>query len=357
MSMSSVVLPELPMQPARTAAFAGPTSQRADSGKWSEGDWQILDAQTRAAALSSVDDHAAWRIIVRSARTVLRHYSSSFFLVTRFLPRNKRRAVEAIYAAVRYPDEIVDTFPLSPEERLKRLDQWSADFERALEIGAVREALHAGLPVFAVAFADVVRTYGIPAEYYRSFLEAMKMDVRPAQFATVDDLVETYVYGSAIVVGYFLAYVYGPSRPAEFSAAMRSSRNLGIALQLTNFLRDVGEDRFRGRLYLPLDLLAAEGLRTEDIRTAPNTPGAQRVVARLAIIAEEYYAEAERELDSFAPDCVPAISACIDVYRKLNNRLIASDRSIEVRESVPLLQKFGALPASKYWKLPFAFML
>jgi 15-cis-phytoene synthase len=357
MSESSFVLPESHMKPARSVTFAGTMPQPAEPGKWSEDDWQFLDEQTRAAALSTVDDHAAWRMIVRSARTVLRHYSSSFFLVTRFLPRKKRRAVEAIYAAVRYPDEIVDTFPLSPEERLERLDQWSADFEQALEIGSVREALHAGLPVFAAAFADVVRTYGIPAEYYRSFLEAMKMDVHPAQFVTIDDLIETYVYGSAIVVGYFLTYVYGPSRPAEFSAAMRSSRNLGIALQLTNFLRDVGEDRHRGRLYLPLELLAAEGLRTEDIRIASSTPGVQRVVARMALIAEEYYAEAERELDSFAPDCVPAINACIDVYRKLNNRLIALDRSIEVRESVPLLQKFGALPASKYWKLPFAFML
>jgi 15-cis-phytoene synthase len=357
MTMSSFALPKSHLNSAAAVAPVQHMPQHADPGKWSEQDWQFLDARTRAIALASKDDPAAWREIVRSARTVLREYSSSFFLVTRFLPRKKRRAVEAIYAAVRYPDEIVDTFRLTPEERLERLDRWSADYERALEIGTVRDALHAGLPVFVVAFAEVVRTHGIPVEYYRSFLEAMKMDVRPGQFVTVDDLIETYVYGSAIVVGYFLTYVYGPSRPAEFTAAMRSSRNLGIALQLTNFLRDVGEDRHRGRLYLPTALLAEEGLRMDDIRIAPNTPGAQRVVARMALIAEAYYAEAERELDSFSPDCVPAIKACIEVYRKLNTRLIASDRSIEVRESVPLLQKFGALPASKYWKLPLAFML
>jgi 15-cis-phytoene synthase len=357
MTMSSLALTKPHMKPAAAITLARHIPRQAEPGQWSEQDWELLDAQTRAAALSAGDDQAAWRTIVRAARTVLRHYSSSFFLVTRFLPRKKRRAVEAIYAAVRYPDEIVDTFPLSPEEHLQRLDRWSADYERALEIGTVREALDAGLPVFVVAFAEVVRTHGIPVEYYRSFLEAMKMDVRPAQFVTVDDLIETYVYGSAIVVGYFLTYVYGPFRPAEFSAAMRSSRNLGIALQLTNFLRDVGEDRHRGRLYLPIALLAEEGLRMDDIRNAPNTPGAQRVVARMARIAEAYYADAERELGSFSPDCVPAIKACIEVYRKLNTRLIASDRSIEVRESVPLLQKFGALPASKYWKLPLAFIL
>ena len=357
MTMGSLALVGSEAGTNRRASVLQPGLLPGEPGKWSEIDWHRIDEQTRSAALSSSNDHAAWMTIASAARKVLRRYSSSFFLVTRFLPRKKRRAVEAIYAAVRYPDEIVDTFPLSPEDRLERLERWSDDYERAMQYHSVQDALRDGLPVFAVAFARVVQMYGIPPEYYRAFLEAMKMDVNPRRFDSLDDLVESYIYGSAIVVGYFLTYVYGPSRASEFSRALRSSRNLGIALQLTNFLRDVGEDRHRGRLYVPLEMLIAEGLDLESIKTARTTPEVLRVVARMAQAAEHYYAEAARELDAFAPDCVPAIKACIDVYRKLNNRLRASGRSIEVRESVPLLEKFGALPASKYWKLPIAFAL
>ena len=323
--------------------------------EWTELEWEQLDNRLRTAALARGDDRSLWLTVANGARRVLRRYSSSFFIVTRFLPREKRRAVEAIYAAVRYPDEIVDTFKLSPAERLARLNLWSDAYERSLEYTTLREALADGVPVFAAAFGHVVRQYGIPREYYRSFLDAMKRDAEPEPFRTLDDLIESYVYGSAIVVGYFLAYVYGPSERSEFSRALRASRNLGIALQLTNFLRDVGDDKGRGRLYLPIDVLSSEGLTPHTLYHPQNATAVRRALGRFARIAEEYYAEAERDLGAFSRDCVPAIKACIEVYRALNRRLDASDRSLYHRESVPLMEKLRALPASKYWRLPLAF--
>jgi phytoene synthase len=318
--------------------------------------WAQLNNRLRTAALARRDDRSLWLTVADGARRVLRRYSSSFFIVTRFLPREKRRAVEVIYAAVRYPDEIVDTFNLSPAERLERLNLWSDAYERALEYPTLREALTDGVPVFAAAFAHVVQQYGIPPEYYRSFLEAMKRDAEPEPFGTMDDLIESYVYGSAIVVGYFLAYVYGPSERSGFARALWGSRNLGIALQLTNFLRDVGDDRRRGRLYLPLDILSAEGLTPQSLYHHHNTAAVRQALGRFARIAEEYYVEAERDLDAFSPDCVPAIRACIEVYRALNRRLDSSDRSFYHRESVPVMEKLRALPVSKYWRLPLAFI-
>ena len=115
------------------------------------------------------------------------------------------------------------------------------------------------------------------------------MDVRPRPFGTLDDLIESYIYGSAIVVGYFLTYVYGASGEGSFDRALASARDLGIALQLTNFLRDVGEDQRRGRLYLPLDMLRAEGIeRRRRERRCASTPALNRVLRRLSAIAEEY---------------------------------------------------------------------
>lgn len=323
---------------------------------WSEDAWRQIEQQTCRRALAAGSESAAWDIIVRQARAVLRTYSTSFFIVTRFLPPIKRAKVEAIYAAVRYPDEVVDTFPLSPQERIERLNRWAASYEEGLAARSIKEALTRGVPCFLASFTRVVRDDGIPPEHYRDFLAAMRRDVWPRQFETLDDLIESYVYGSAIVVGYFLTYVYGSCNERDFQRALESARHLGIALQLTNFLRDVAEDQRRGRLYLPLDMLNAEGIVEADATNSGQRAALNRVLKTMTGIAEGYYARALADLDAFAPDSQVAINACIQVYRQLNQRIAHSSRGILHRESVPARQKFKVLPASKYWRLPLAYL-
>ncbi|HET9532770.1 MAG TPA: phytoene/squalene synthase family protein [Blastocatellia bacterium] len=323
---------------------------------WSEDHWRALERETRREALTAPTEEASWGIIIRRARVVMRAYTTSFFIVTRFLPAMKRDRVEAIYAAVRYPDEIVDTFPLSEEERLCMLAEWEAGYELGLDSCSIREALEAGVTCYLASFTRVVRDSGIPHEHYRAFIDAMRCDVRPRLFATLDDLIESYIYGSAIVVGYFLTYVYGAAAGEDFERALTSARNLGIALQLTNFLRDIGEDQRRGRIYLPLDMLAEEGVTRADVSDARQHESLSRVLRRLAAVTECYYRSAEADLDAFAPDCRVAIRACIDVYRQLNDRIGRSPQGILHRESVPISEKFRVLPASKYWRLPLAYL-
>lgn len=317
---------------------------------WSEREWQRLDAKTRIAAA-----RGGWHAVARSARLVLRSYSTSFFIVTRFLPPAKRAEVEVVYAAVRYPDEVVDTFPLNRAEKQERLDAWAADYVLSLDSGNFAESVGRGCAPFAAAFAEVVRLRRIAPEHYFSFLEAMRLDIEPRPYSTVDDLIESYIYGSAIVVGYFLAHIYGPSRPNSFGLALTSARHLGIALQLTNFLRDVGEDKRRGREYLPSDLLRAEGLQGVDADDPSQSDALARVIRRVSAIAETYYALAERDLDAFAEDSRVAIRACIDVYRRLNLRIGRNAQAVRHRETVPMAEKFAALPSSKYWRLPLAY--
>jgi phytoene synthase len=319
---------------------------------WSEERWNHLERETLGLALQAKTEEAMWETIVRQARMVLRTYSTSFFIVTRFLPAHKRAKVEAIYAAVRYPDEIVDTFPIDRNEQLRRLAEWAAQYEAALAQSSIRSSLESGIPCFLASFAAVVRDAGIPPEHYRAFIEAMRLDTSPRAFATLDDLIESYVYGSAIVVGYFLTYVYGASSPQVFTRALESARSLGIALQLTNFLRDVGEDQCRGRVYLPSDYLRAEGLEEVNIREARLN----RVLRRVAAIAESYYTDSLSGLAAFAPDSQTAIRACIDVYRQLNNRIGQSPQGVLHRESIPISEKLKVLPASKYWRLPLAYL-
>jgi len=323
---------------------------------WSLKDWESLERQTRMRALAKTTERAAWLIITREARAVMRAYTTSFFIVSRFLPAGKRAQVEAVYAAVRYPDEIVDTFPLGREERLRRLDEWSDFYETGLAYSSINEALQNGVPCFLASFTRVVRECDIPAAHYRAFLSAMRRDAVPRPFETLADLIENYIYGSAVVVGYFLAHVYGASAEKNFMRATESARALGIALQLTNFLRDVGEDQRRGRVYLPQDMLRAEGIAELNVGDGQQRPALARVLKGLASIAESYYADAERDLDAFAPDCQLAIRACISVYRRLNERIGGSPDGVMHRESVPAKEKFAVLPPSKYWRIPLAYL-
>jgi 15-cis-phytoene synthase len=288
---------------------------RKQDADWSEDRWNLFEQETLRLALQAKTEEAVWEIITRQARTVLRTYSTSFFMVTRFLPAHKRAKVEAIYAAVRYPDEIVDTFPVDRSEQLRRLDEWAAQYEAALDSSSILSSIENGTPCFLASFAAVVRDAKIPPEHYRAFIEAMRLDASPRLFVTLDDLIESYIYGSTIVVGYFLTHVYGPSSPHLFTRALESACSLGIALQLTNFLRDVGEDQRLGRVYLPLDHLRAEGVGEVDVRDARGRNALNRVLRRLAAIAEDYYKDALGGLSAFAPDSQTAIRACIDVYR------------------------------------------
>jgi phytoene synthase len=332
------------------------SSTNGNGGVWTFADWEAVERRTRTRALEANSERAAWLVITKQARAVMRAYTTSFFIVSRFLPAAKRAEVEAVYAAVRYPDEIVDTFPLPPDAQLRKLDEWGTGYEAGLRAASLGEALQGGVPCFTASFTKVVRERGIPHEHYRAFLDAMRRDAAPRSFETLDDLIENYIYGSAVVVGYFLAHVYGASAKHDFTRAEASARSLGIALQLTNFLRDVGEDQRRGRVYLPQDMLRAEGIAALDVRDARQRPALARLLRRLANIAESHYAAAERDVDAFSADCQIAIRACIRVYRRLNERIGRSPDGVLHRESVPAREKFGVLPPSKYWRIPLAYL-
>ncbi|MCX7819117.1 MAG: squalene/phytoene synthase family protein [Kiritimatiellae bacterium] len=312
---------------------------------WTEDAWDALMESVRERALASNDP---WRYVVRAARHVMRSFTTGFFMVSRFLPAPKRDRVEVIYAAVRYPDEVVDTLAIAPEEKLRRLDEWAAGYDRGLACGDLRSALEARVPCFVAGFAQVIQSCRIPPVFYHEFLDAMRRDVRPRPFQDLDDLIETYVYGSAVVVGYFLAHVYGAASADRWGEALSCARELGIALQLTNFARDVVEDDGRGRRYVPVS-----HLRNGDWE---SPAGRRAAVRRLAEDAERRYAEAARRLDAFAEDSRIAIRACINVYGALNRAILRAPDAGGRRLSVPFHQKWRVLPCSKYWILPRAYL-
>ncbi|MEC7271031.1 MAG: phytoene/squalene synthase family protein [Chloroflexota bacterium] len=325
-------------------------------GEWTPNEWGNFEESylndLKSSSANSLD------VAVKFSRKVLKTHSTSFFIVTRFLPKFMRDEVELVYGSVRFPDEIVDSFDIKNDEKKVLLSNWRNKYRLALESGSFEDSINKDVPILLAGFAEVVKKYSIPSSYYESFLDAMELDVEPRNFENTDDLIDNYVYGSAIVVGYFLAYVYGSSQNDNFKETLKSSKELGIALQLTNFIRDINEDLKRGRIYIPKTILKNNGIELKNYanNVNQNTTSINSARMELASIANKYYKESEKGIESFSPDSRVAIKACIELYGKLNERIISRGNDIKVRESLSWSEKLGALPSSKYWKLPMAYL-
>ena len=325
-------------------------------GEWTPSEWGNFEESylndLKSSSGTSLD------VAVKFSRKVLKTHSTSFFIVTRFLPKFMRDEVELVYGSVRFPDEIVDSFDIKNYEKKELLSNWRNKYRLALESGSFEDSINKDVPILLAGFTEVVKKYSIPSSYYESFLDAMELDVEPRDFEDTDDLINNYVYGSAIVVGYFLAYVYGSSQVDNFEETLKSSKELGIALQLTNFIRDINEDLKRGRVYIPKTILNNNGidLKNYDNNVNQNTSSINAARMELASIANKYYKESEKGIESFSPESRIAIKACIELYGKLNDRIISRGNDIKTRESLSWSEKLGALPSSKYWKLPIAYL-
>ena len=189
-------------------------------------------------------------------------HGKTYYLATLLLPKAKRPFVHALYGFARYADEIVDDLnsTLSEVEKAKALQQWSDQILKDLVGGKSSDLIGAAL-------IDTVTRFDIPLKYFEAFIHSMKMDLTVTEYKTYEDLME-YVYGSAAVIGLQMVPILGPLSPEAYECAEK----LGIAFQLANFIRDVGEDLDRGRLYLPLDELATFGVTRADLEKKILTP-------------------------------------------------------------------------------------
>jgi phytoene synthase len=187
-------------------------------------------------------------------RLAQRAHSRTYYFSTRLFPPEVRPHVHALYAFMRYADEIVDNpGATSLKEQLSALEAFEEETLAAVGGESVAN------PVLR-AYANTARVRGIEREEIAAFMKSMKMDTHVFRYPTYRDL-ETYTYGSAAVVGLMMCRVVG----VEDREADAHAEALGTAMQLTNFLRDIGEDWARGRVYLPLEDLRSFGLTEEDL--------------------------------------------------------------------------------------------
>jgi phytoene synthase len=207
---------------------------------------------------------------------------SSFYYSFRFLSAERRRAITALYAFCREVDDVVD----------ECTDEGVARTTLAWWRGQVAE-IYSGKPQHPVALALVplVKQFNLPQEHLLEIIDGMEMDLNQHQYADFKSL-QLYCYRVASVVGLLAAEIFGYSD----RKTLKYAHDLGIALQLTNIIRDVGEDARRGRIYLPQDELAQFGVHTNDILDARETAGFQQLMQLQIERAQRFYDQALSEL-------------------------------------------------------------
>jgi len=204
----------------------------------------------------------ALRASYELCRQLNAEHGKTYYLATLLLPPAKRPYVHALYGFARYADEIVDDLAstLTESEKAEQLKIWGDDFLAKFDSGQTDD------PV-CIAVLDTVRRWNIPREHFEAFLHSMTMDLTVTEYATYKDLYE-YVYGSAAVIGLQMVPILEPTSQDAYKYATE----LGVAFQLANFIRDVGEDLERGRVYLPLDELKQFGVTKADLEARIATP-------------------------------------------------------------------------------------
>lgn len=199
-----------------------------------------------------------------------REHARTFTLASHLLPARKRRAAFAVYAFCRVADDMVDSWQASRAAGAAPPESEASPASRLAAYGEELERALAGDPRGPVMreLARAARLHRIPAEALRELLAGIALDLHATAYGSWGELLG-YCEGVASSVGEMCTHVFGVSGgPAEREAAVRYARTLGVAMQLTNILRDVGEDARRGRCYLPQDEIAAVGLRESEIMEA-----------------------------------------------------------------------------------------
>ncbi len=231
-------------------------------------------------------------------------HGKTYYLATLLLPAKKRPPVHALYGFARYADEIVDDLAstLSDEEKAHELRTWGSGVLADLRLGESNDLI-------GRALVDTVKTYSIPLEYFEAFMKSMEMDLTVTRYNNFDELM-TYVYGSAVVIGLEMLPILGYSDPRAIEAATA----LGTAFQLANFIRDIGEDIDRGRIYMPLDELARFGVSEEMLLRRELTPEIIEAIKFQIARVRDLQATADAGIHYLDPISRPCIRAASELY-------------------------------------------
>lgn len=259
-------------------------------------------------------------------RELNKAYGTTYYAATFALPRIKRHHVHALYGFCRYADDIVDDLgPVPADVREKALADFGERFFADLAAGASDD------PVLK-AVVHTARAFSIDPGCFRRFLRSMTMDLTVASYETFADLL-VYMDGSAAVIGEMMLPILEPQSPD----AVGPARDLGVAFQLTNFLRDVDEDLDRGRVYIPQEDLSRFGADPWPRRATPEW---RALMAFEIARTRDYYRSADAGLTQLPPSSARCIRAARRLYAEILERIEARNGDVfSGRARVPAWRK------------------
>lgn len=276
----------------------------------------------------------ALRASYRRCRRLNAEYGRTYFLATRLLPPAKRPYVHALYALARHADEIVDDRDpaATAERKAARLADWSGHLLAGIQDGRSDHSIGG-------AVVDTLRRWEIPPSHVADFLAAMRMDLTVVSYQTYEDLTR-YMWGSAAVVGLQMLPVLEPVVDRDVVAPY--AVDLGMAFQLSNFIRDVGEDLDRGRLYLPLDDLDHFGVDRDRLARRVVDGPVRRLLAYQIARTRELYRSAELGVRLLHPTSRDCIRTAHRLYRGILDEVErAGYQVLDRRVSVPLARRLA----------------
>jgi phytoene synthase len=257
-----------------------------------------------------------------ACRRLHARYGRSYYLATRLLPSAVRPSVHALYGFARVADEVVDGAScLTLQEKSSALDELGEAVLRGDGSVEVAPAVH-----------DTLRRHGIPSSTVEAFLASMRQDLVVTCYATYDDLM-AYAHGSAAVVGVQLTHVFGTVVPIGLASPY--AEDLGLAMQLTNVLRDVAEDLRRGRVYLPQEDLDRFGVTVAQLHDAVVDERFRALVRFEISRNRALYRTAAQGIRLLHPTARPAVETALRLYAGILDEIERSDyRVLDRRVSV-----------------------
>ena len=274
-------------------------------------------------------------------RSVTKSHAKSFYFAAKFLPKHKRRAVYPIYAFCRHVDDEIDEFDQTETKKaVETVEIWKSNLQKLFENKEQKIKNEEQNNVF-LAWSDVLKTYKIPQNLPIELIEGVLMDTHIKRYETFEELY-VYCYRVASTVGLMSSEILGYSE----KIALEYAEKLGIAMQLTNILRDVKEDAMRGRIYLPLEDLRRFNVSEQQILESKFDDNF-RVMMKFQIKrAREYYREGEKGISLLEKDSRFTVLLASQIYGRILDEIEKLDHNVFLRRAhTTKLKKFLSIPA------------
>lgn len=249
------------------------------------------------------------------AKEIAKKSNSSFYYAFNLLPQEKRDAMNTVYAFCRQTDDIVDTGSETSDLKYEKLRKWRIELEKSLDGYSDYQILN--------KLASTIQKFNIPLEPFFELLIGMEMDLQKNRYLTFEDL-QLYCYRVASTVGLMCIEIFGYKHASTRDFAV----NLGIALQLTNILRDVKKDAERGRIYLPQEDLEKYGYAENDLLNSTYNENFQNMMKFEVQRAKEYFDKATNSLNLEDKKAMFAARAMQHIYYRMLNKIVDADYDV-----------------------------